>query len=220
MNIHIITIFPESFESYFSSSIIARAKEKWLFSIETYKLNNFSDKKFKHVDNKAYWMHGQVISPGPLKENIEYIFKKVWRKIPVVYMTPSWNLLTQEKVENYYSKFEAEGEFIIICWHYEGIDRRIIDLYVTEEVSIWEYVLSNWEIAAQVFIDSLLRHIPWVLWNRQSLLEDSFGKKFDRQKEYPVYTRPEEFMWLKVPSVLTSWNHKEIEKWKINNLRK
>ena len=220
MRIHIITIFPESFESYFSSSIISRAKEKWLFEVELYKLNDFSDKNFKHVDDKAYWMHGQVMSALPLSKNIEFIFDKIWKKIPVVYMTPSWYLLNQGKVENYYKKFEIEREFIIICGHYEWIDQRIIDLYVTEEVSIWEYVLSNWEIAAQVFIDSILRHVPEVLWNKQSLEEDSFSKKFDRQKEHPVYTRPKEFMWLSVPEVLTSWNHKEIEQWKIKKLKK
>ena len=219
MKIHIITIFPESFDSYFSCSIIKRAKEKWLFEVELYKLNDFSEKNFKQVDNKAYWMHWQVISPEPLAKNIEYIFEKIWKKIPVIYMTPSWDLLKQEKVEKYYKKFSDIWEIIIICGHYEGIDQRIIDLYVNYEISIWEYVLSNWEIAAQVFIDSLLRHIPWVLWNKQSLEEDSFSKKFNRQKEYSVYTRPEEFKNLKVPWVLLSWNHKEIEVWKNNNLK-
>jgi tRNA (guanine37-N1)-methyltransferase len=137
MKIHIITIFPESFESYLSSSIIWKAKEKWLFEVELYKLNDFSNKKFKHVDDKAYWMHGQVISPEPLSKNIESIFEKVWSKIPVVYMTPSWNLLNQEKVENYFEQFNKQGEFIIICGHYEWIDQRIIDLYVNYQISIW-----------------------------------------------------------------------------------
>jgi len=136
MKIHIITIFPESFYSYFSSSIIDRAKQKWLFEIEIYKLNDFSTKKFKHVDDKAYWMHGQVISPEPLSKNIEYIFKKVWKKIPVIYMSPSWDLLNQQKVEKYYDEFK-NIDFIIICWHYEWIDQRIIDLYVDYEISIW-----------------------------------------------------------------------------------
>ena len=220
MKIHIITIFPESFKSYFSSSIIHRAKEKWLFDVELYKLNDFSNKKFKHVDDKAYWMHGQVLSPEPLSKNIEFIFDKIWKKIPVIYMTPSWKLLNQELVEEYYDNLEIEWDFIIICGHYEWIDQRVIDIYVDEEISIWEYVLSNWEIAAQVFIDSILRHIPWVLWNKQSLDEDSFSKKLNRQKEYPVYTRPEDFNWFFVPKVLTSWNHGEIELWKIKNLRK
>ena len=112
-----------------------------------------------------------------------------------------------------------DNEFLIICGHYEWIDQRIIDKYVDYEISIWEYVLSSWEIAASVFIDSLVRHIPGVLWNKESLEEDSFSEKFNRQKEYPVYTRPEIFNWKEVPKVLLSWNHKKIEEWKINNLK-
>jgi tRNA (guanine37-N1)-methyltransferase len=182
-----------------------------------YKLNNFSDKKFKHVDDKAYWMHWQVISPEPLKKAIEYIFEKVWKKIPVIYMTPSWEILTQTRVEKYYKKLKNK-DFIIICGHYEGIDQRIIDLYVDYKISIWKYVLTSWELAAQVFLDSIIRHIPWVLWNKKSLEEESFSKILSRQKEYPVYTRPENFCWLKVPKVLLSGNHKKIKTWKFNNL--
>ena len=216
MKIHILTIFPESFESYFSSSILWRAKEKWLFQLELYKLNDFSNDNFKRVDTKAYWMHWQVISPIPLAKAIDYIFDKVWQKIPVVYMSPSWELLTQEKVENYYDKLK--GEFLLICGHYEWIDQRIIDIYVDYKISIWEYVLTSWELAASVFVDSLVRHIPWVLWNIESLEQDSFSKKFDRQKEYPIYTRPESFMWKNVPEVLLSGDHKKIEQWKNSNL--
>ncbi len=216
MKIHIITIFPESFNSYFSSSIIWKAKEKWLFELELYKLNNFSDDKFKRVDSKAYWMHWQVLSPEPLSKSIEYIFNIVWKKIPVIYMSPSWDLLTQKKVEMYYEKLV--DDFIIICGHYEWIDERIIDIYVDYKISIWEYVLSSWELSASVFLDSFIRHIPWVLWNIKSLEEDSFSHKLNRQKEYPIYTRPEIFMWKKVPNILLSGNHKKIKEWKINNL--
>jgi len=216
MKIHIITIFPESFNSYFSSSIIWKAKDKWLFEIELYKLNNFSDNKFKRVDDKAYWMHWQVLSPKPLSKVIEYIFKKVDKKLPIIYMSPSWKLLNQEWVEGYYEKLK--WEFIIICGHYEWIDQRIIDLYVDYKISIWEYVLSSWELAASVFLDAFLRHIPWVLWNKTSLEEDSFSKTFGRKKEYPIYTRPEDFKWKKVPEILLSGNHKKIQEWKNNNL--
>lgn len=216
MKIHIITIFPESFESYFSSSIMKKAIDNNLFFIELYKLNDFSKNSSKRVDEKAYGMHGQVISPEPLSDCIEYIFSNTWKKLPVVYMTPKWDLLNQEKVENYYDNLWSE--FIIICWHYEWIDQRIIDLYVDYSISIWEYVLSSWELSATVFIDSLVRHIPLVLWNQKSLEEDSFSKALDRKKEYPVYTRPEVFKWKKVPSILLSWNHGEIEKWKKDNL--
>ena len=216
MNFHIITIFPESFDSYFSSSIMKKAQDKKLFSIDFYKLNDFSKSASKRVDDKAYGMHWQVIEAEVLCEAIEFIFKKVWKKIPVIYLTPSWKLLNQEEVEYFYENLE--NDCIIICGHYEGIDQRIIDLYVDYQVSIWEYVLSSGELSSMVFIDAIVRNIPWVLGNKLSLEEDSFSKKFNRKKEYPVYTRPKIFKWLKVPEVLISGNHKEIELWKKNNL--
>lgn len=216
MNFHILTIFPESFESYFWSSIMKKALEKKYFSINLYKLNDFSKNPTKRVDDKAYGMHGQVIEAPVLAEAIEFIFKKVWKKIPVIYLTPSWDLLNQEKIEKFYENLEKE--VLIICWHYEWIDQRIIDLYVDFCVSIWEYVLSSWELGAMVFIDSFVRNIPGVLGNNLSLEEESFSKKFERKKEHPVYTRPKIFKWLEVPEVLFSWNHKEIEVWKKNNL--
>ncbi len=216
MKIHVITIFPESFESFLNSSIIWNANKKWLFEITFYKLNDFSNKNFKHVDDKAYGMHWQVISPEPLDKAIQHIIKKVWKNIPIIYMSPKGKLLDQERVEKYYKKLD--NEFIIICWHYEWIDQRIIDLYVNYEISIWNYVLSSWEIASQVFIDAIVRHIPWTLWNQKSLEEDSFSEKFCRQKEHPVYTRPSNFKWMKVPEILLSWNHYKIEQWKKENL--
>ncbi len=217
MKIHIITIFPESFESYFKSSIIWNAIKNDLFKPIFYKLNDFSSDKNKRVDDKAYWMHWQVLSPQPLNKAIEHIFKKEWKKLPVIYMSPKWDKLTQSKVEKYYKKLWKE--IIIICWHYEWIDQRIIDKYVDYEISIWNYIVSSWEIASMVFIDSLIRHIPWALGNEKSLVEDSFSKKFGRQKEYPIYTRPSDFLWMSVPDILVSGNHKEIEKWKINKLK-
>lgn len=217
IKIHIISIFPEAFESYFSSSIIWRAIKNWHLEPIFYTLGDFSVKKFKHVDDNAYGMHGQVLSPEPLSRALEWVFSQIWHSVPVVYLTPGWDLLQQEGVEKYYE--DLWQEFVIICWHYEWIDQRIIDLYVTHEVSIGEYVLSSGELSAMVFIDSLVRNIPWVLWNKDSLEEDSFSKKFDRQKEYPVYTRPREFMWLSVPDVLVSWNHKKIIEWKKDNLK-
>jgi tRNA (guanine37-N1)-methyltransferase len=133
-------------------------------------------------------------------------------------MSPSWDLLNQEKVENYYKSFENK-DIIIICGHYEWIDQRIIEKYVDYEISIWEYVLTSGELSASILIDSLVRHIPDVLWNPQSLKEESFSKFFDRQKEHPVYTRPQIFEDMKVPEILTSGNHKKIEQWKQNNTK-
>jgi len=217
MKIHIITIFPDAFNSFLETSMLWKAIKNKLVDISLYKLSDFSDKNFGHVDDNAYGMHGQVISPEPLGKAIEHVFRAAWKKIPVVYMSPSWELLKQEKVEKDYNSLvqnKQMWEFLIICGHYEWIDQRIIDLYVDKQVSIWEYVLTSWEIAAQVYIDALVRHIPWVLWNAQSLKEDSFSKKFDRQKEYPVYTRPQVFREKKVPDVLLSGDPKKIEDWK------
>jgi tRNA (guanine37-N1)-methyltransferase len=210
-------MFPESFESYFSSSIMKNAILKWFFELKFYKLNDFSSSKTKRVDDKAFWTHGQVISPEPLAKAVEYIFKEVWKRIPVLYMSPRWDLLSQKKVEKFYK--ELFPEFIIICGHYEWIDERIIELYVDYEISIWKYVVSSGELAASVFIDAFVRNIPWVLWNKESLEEESFSKKLNRQKEYSHYTKPRVFRWKKVPDVLFSWNHKEIEKWKKENLK-
>lgn len=218
MRIHIITIFPESFNSFFETSIIWNAVKKGLFEFELYKLNDFSELKTKRVDDKAYWWHWQVISPEPLWKAINFIFDKVWKTIPVIYMCPKWDLLTQKLVEGFYYNLK-EKDFIIICGHYEWIDQRIIDEFVDYNVSIWEYILTSWELSSQVFIDSLIRHIPWVLWNEKCLEEDSFSKHFSRLKEYPVYTRPENYNSKKVPEVLLSWNHNEIALWKKNNLK-
>lgn len=218
MNFHIITIFPEAFDSFIKTSIIWKWIKNNLFNIKLYKLNDFSDKNFKHVDDKAYWIHGQVISPEPLSKAINFVKNKInWKSI-IIYMSPSWDLLNQEKVENYYTNFKNK-DIIIICGHYEWIDQRIIDKYVDFEISIWEYILTSWELAATILIDSIVRNIPEVLWNKQSLEEESFSKFFNRQKEHPVYTRPKVFEEMEVPKILTSWNHKEIEKWKFNNLK-
>lgn len=217
MKIHIITIFTESFESYFSTSILKKAILNKDLEINFYKLNDFSTLPTKRVDEKAFWMHWQVISPEPLKKAIDFVLNKIWKKVKIVYLTPSGELLTQQKVENYYK--ELSTEFIIICGHYEWIDQRIIDKYVDYSISIWEYVISSGELSSMVFIDTLVRHIPGVLWNQLSLEEDSFWAKLNRQKEYPVYTKPRVFEGLEVPEVLFSWNHKEISAWKSKNLR-
>ena len=215
MKFHIITIFPEAFESFMNTSIIGKARSKWLLDIKLYKLNEFAKDTSGHVDSKAFGMHGQVLSALPLQRAISHIF---WLtgKIPVVYMSPSWEILHQELAENLHASLQ---ECIIICWHYEWIDQRIIDMYVDYQISIWSYVLTGWEIASQVLIDALIRLSPNVLGNKISHEEESFSKKLDRQKEYPVYTRPQIFEWMKIPEVLISGDHKKIEQWKLSNLR-
>ncbi len=216
VKLHIITIFPESFDSYLSTSIAKNALNKWIVDIKLYKLNNFSYDSFKRVDDKVYGGHGQLIKVDILSRTIEYIFSQIWKKIKVVYMSPKWDLLNQEKLEKYFA--DLDEEFIIICGHYEWIDQRLINLYNILEISIGEYIITSWELARQVFIDSFIRLIPGVINSELSHIEESFSKKLNRQKEYPQYTAPKEFSWISVPDILTSGNHKEIEKWKMNNL--
>ena len=184
-----------------------------------YKLNDFSAKKFGQVDDKGFWMTGQVISPEPLHKAIEHIFSQLWSKVPVIYFSPSGDLMTQKKVEEYYQEFSSFEDCIIICGHYEGIDQRIIELYVTQEICVGEYVLTSGELASMVFLDAYIRHIPGVLWNPESLACDSFSEKFSRKKEYPVYTRPRDFLGEEVPEVLVSGDHKKIHQWKMDSLR-
>jgi len=183
--------------------------------VELYKLNEFAKDTSGHVDDKAFWMHGQVLSPIPLSRAIESIFE-ITGKIPVIYMSPSGQLLEQELCEKFSEKLD---ECIIICGHYEWIDQRIINIYVDYEISIWEYILTGWEIAVQVLIDSLVRLKPDVLWSSISHEEESFSVKLDRQKEYPIYTRPQDFRGHKVPDTLISGDHKKINTWKKDNLR-
>jgi len=215
MKFHIITIFPEAFTSFLETSIIWKAREKWLLEVKLYKLNEFAKDTSGHVDDKAFWMHGQVLSPIPLSRAINHIFDKAG-KIPVVYMSPSGEKLHQGLCEQLSEKLT---ECIILCGHYEWIDQRIIDIYVDYEISIGDYVLTGWEIASQVLVESLIRLKPDVLGSSISHEEESFSKKLGRQKEYPVYTRPQSFEWHDVPPVLTSGNHKLIEIWKHDNLR-
>lgn len=216
MKFHIITIFPEAFTSFLETSIMWKAREKWLLEVELYKLNEYAKDTSGHVDDKAYGMHGQVLSPLPLSRALEDISWKIWKKVPVIFMTPSGQKLHQELIENF---VQNSDEYIIICGHYEGIDQRIIELYVDYEISLWDYILTGWELAAQIFIDAITRLFPGVLWSGISHEEESFSQRLGRQKEYPVYTRPQEFMGKKVPEILLSGNHSKIELWKKNNLR-
>ena len=195
--------------------MIGRAKEKGLFGVTLYKLNDFSLKKTGEVDDKAFGMHGQVLSPEPLAKAIEHIFEKVGKKIPVIYFTPVGEILEQEMIEKF---AETLCECILICGHYEGIDQRIIEKYVDSKISLGNFVLTGGELPAQIFVDSIVRLLPGVLGNELSHEEESFSKKLGRKKEYPVYTRPADFWGMKVPEVLTSGNHGEIEKWKQSHL--
>ncbi len=216
MKFTILTLFPETFDSIFSQSILKRAIESDLISIEVVNIRDYSKFKHKQVDDVPYWWWaGMVMSCQPLFDCIEDIRSKANKKSIVIYLTPRGDVLKQESVE-YFS--EEYDEIILLCGHYEGIDQRVIDNLVDKEISIGEYVLTGGELPAAIFIDSVSRLLPEVLWKEDSHIEESFSKALNRKKEYPHYTRPQSFRGMEVPDILCSGNHKKIEEWRKDNL--
>ena len=213
--IHIITMFPDSFSSYLNTSILKIAREKWIFEPVFYNLCDFSVKNTRRVDDRPYgWFPWTIISAEPLYKVITHIEEKCG-KLDKIYLSPRWKILRQQTLEKL---AKNKKDLILICGHYEWIDARIIEIFNIKEISVWNYVLTSGELAAMVLIDWMVRLLPEVISER-SLEEESFSKKLNRKKEYPQYTRPEEFLWHKVPEELLSWNPKTIEKWKKNFIK-
>ena len=203
MRIDVLTLFPEMFNSL-KTSIIGRALDNRLFELEMHNIRDFStDKHLKCDDTPFGGGAGMVMTPQPLRDSI-LKFKTPNSK--VIYMSPCGTPLNQNKVK----ELAKEEHLIILCGHYEGIDQRIIDLYVDEEISIGDYVLTGGELPAMVLIDSVSRMIPDVI-SSESKVDESFE---DGLLEYPQYTRPFEFEGLKVPEVLISGHHENIENWR------
>ncbi len=205
MRIDILTLFPEMFEPL-KASILGRALEKNIFELNLIDIRSFSLDKHKKVDDYIFGGgDGMLMTPQPLYDAIMSVKTD---KSYCVYMSPKGTVLTQNKVK---SIARDVDHLIIVCGHYEGIDQRIIDLCIDEQVSIGDYVLTGGEIPAMVLADAVLRYVPNVLHSDTSVVDESFS---DQLLEYPQYTRPREFMGLSVPEVLINGNHKEIEKWK------
>ena len=205
MKIDILTLFPEMFEPL-KSSIIGRALDNNCFELNLINIRDFSLDKHKKVDDYVFGGgDGMLMTPQPLFDAIMSVKKD---NSYVVYMSPKGSVLNQKKVNSIAKEIE---HLIIVCGHYEGIDERIIELCIDEQISIGDYVLTGGELPAMVLVDSVLRYIPKVLHSDTSVVDESFS---DNLLEYPQYTRPREFMGLTVPEVLLNGNHKEIEKWK------
>lgn len=214
----ILTIFPKIFDSYFKESIIKRAQNKKLFKIYVHDIRKFSKDKHKKVDDLPFGGGtGMLMTPQPLYESI--IHAKKFNKGPVIYLSPQGSILTQAKAEKLQKTLQRKKGLILVCGRYEGIDQRIIDLLVNQQISIGKYVLTGGELAAMVLIDTVGRLIPGVLGKAQSHQKDSFSKQLNRKKEHPHYTRPADFKGFKVPKILLSGNHQEIEKWRKSKLK-
>ena len=204
MQFDVLTLFPEMF-SILDESIIGRAKKNKQIDINLVNIRDFSENKHNKVDDTPYGGGaGMVMMPDVVYRAYNSLENKENAK--VIYMSPQGKKLNQEKVK----ELSKENHLIILCGHYEGIDQRVLDKIVDEEISIGDYVLTGGELPAMVLIDSVSRYVEGVL-NKESIKEESFAETL---LEYPQYTRPEVFEGEKVPEVLLSGNHKEIEKWR------
>ena len=203
MKFDILTLFPEMFD-ILKQSIIGKAIEKELIDINLINIRDFSKNKHKKVDDTPYGGGaGMIMKPDVVYDAYKSIKSE---NAKVIYMSPQGKVLNQKKVE----QLSKENHLIILCGHYEGIDQRVLDKIVDEEISIGDYVLTGGEIPAMVLIDSVSRYVEGVL-NEESIREESFSEGL---LECPQYTRPEIFEGEKVPEVLLSGHHKNIEKWR------
>lgn len=205
MKFDILSLFPAYFQGPFSESMIKRAQEKGLCEIRLVDIRDFSKDRHNRVDDTPYGGGpGMVMSPEPL---LAAIRASKTRDSKVVYLSPQGKKLDAQKCR----ELAGNRHLIFVCGHYEGIDARVIDSEIDEELSIGDYVLTNGCLAACVAVDAILRFLPGVLGDAQSSLDDSFEQGlFD----WPQYTRPEEIEGMRVPSVLLSGDHKKISDWR------
>jgi tRNA (guanine37-N1)-methyltransferase len=205
----ILTIFPHFFDSYLSQSLVAKGLEKKLFEVEVHNLRDWAHDPHRSVDDLPYGGGpGMVFRPEPLTEAIGQIRSKN-SKGRVIYLSCQGTLFNQKYAKRLMNEFD---EILLVCGRYEGIDQRVVETVIDEEVSVGDYVLAGGEVASLVVLDTLIRLIPDVVGRSDSLQEESFEWGL---LEYPHYTRPEVFKERAVPSVLLSGNHAEIRKWRL-----
>ncbi|MBO4946487.1 MAG: tRNA (guanosine(37)-N1)-methyltransferase TrmD [Lachnospiraceae bacterium] len=208
MKFHVMTLFPEMIMQGLSTSITGRAMKNNLIQIEAVNIRDFTTEKHGHVDDYPYGGGaGMVMQAEPIYRTWKHITDGLEKKPRVVYMTPQGQVFNQGLAE----ELAKEEDLIILCGHYEGVDERILEMIVTDHVSIGDYVLTGGELPAMVMIDCISRLVPGVLNNEVSAEFESFHENL---LEYPQYTRPEEFMGMRVPDILLSGHHANIEKWR------
>ena len=206
MRFDVLTLFPEMFDPV-RTSIIGRAIKQNIIELNLINFREFSTDKQRHVDDCPYGGGaGMVIKPEPVYAAYKSIVDKLEYKPKVIYLSPQGKVFNQNMAKS----LAKESHLILLCGHYEGIDQRLIDEIVDEEVSIGDYVLTGGELPAMVMIDAISRNVSGVL-NDESVEDESFN---DGYLEYPQYTRPEVFLGKRVPEVLLSGHHANIEKWR------
>ena len=208
MRIDIITLFPEMCEAVMSESIIGRARKKGAIEVECHQLRDYAFDKHKRVDDTTYGGGmGMLMMAEPIALCFEDLCKTLETRPHFIYLSPKGATLTQEKVRS----LAAYDNLALLCGHYEGVDQRVLDTYVDEEISIGDYVLTGGELPALVLADSVCRMIPGVLSDDLCFEEESH---YSGLLEYPQYTKPAEWRGMTVPEVLLSGHHANIEQWR------
>ncbi|KXL53081.1 tRNA (guanine-N(1)-)-methyltransferase [Anaerotignum neopropionicum] len=203
----VLTLFPEMIQETLSHSILGRAQKEGIISIEAINIRDFSNNKHLQVDDYPYGGGaGMVMQPQPIYDAYQSILPKA-EKARVLYMTPQGKPFTQRMAE----ELAQEESLVFLCGHYEGVDERVIEEIVTDEISLGDFVLTGGELAAITMIDAISRLMPGVLGKEASFEEESFSHGL---LEYPQYTRPPVFMEKEVPQVLLSGHHGNVEKWR------
>lgn len=209
VRIDILSLFPKMFDSPFYESIVKRAIDRGLVSIFIHNIRDYTHDKHNTVDDYPYGGGvGMVLKPEPLFEAVASVKKEIeQRDSPVILLTPQGRLFCHQVAQELSTKLNI----ILICGHYEGVDERVREYLVTDEISIGEYILTGGELAAMVMVDAVVRLLPGVLGSEQAKEEDSYA---DGLLEYPQYTRPRAYRGWEVPPVLLSGNHQEIARWR------
>ncbi|MGB9787347.1 MAG: tRNA (guanosine(37)-N1)-methyltransferase TrmD [Dictyoglomus turgidum] len=204
LRIDIVTIFPEMFKGPFDVSILKKAQDKGLVEIKVYNLRDFTEDKHRTVDDYPYGGgSGMVMKPEPIFKAVRSLKKE---NSEVILLSPSGDLFNQKIAE----ELSKKNHLILICGRYEGVDERVKSI-ITREISIGDYVLTGGEIPAMVIVDAVVRLVPGVLGDPDSLREESFQWGI---LEYPQYTHPRDFEGMKVPDILLSGNHERIRRWR------
>lgn len=219
MHLHIISLFPEIFDSFFSTSLLQKAQEKWIISVDFCNPRQFCTDKHQQIDDEIYWWWAwMLIKAEPIINAVESIIDKHNLKeadFKIIFPSPAKEIFSQKNAYTY----SKQEHIIFVCGRYEGIDYRR-ELYMKklypqnfEKISLWQFILLWWEVATMTMIESITRLIPWVIKESESRQHESYNLKENMQNlEEPNYTRPETVKWFKVPAPLLNWNLDEINR--------
>ncbi len=223
MNFHFVSIFPEIYQSFLNTSIIWKAIDKKLINVNISNPRDYTEDKHRQVDDEIYWYWAwMLLKAKPYIDCVNDIIKYIWHnKFKIIYLSPSNKIWNQKLVKSY---SEIYSDFILVSWRYEWIDFRFEQYlndyypYNFEKISIWKFIMMWWEVPSMLIMESLARLKTWVIKEDASIINESYSpeKNLDNL-EHPHYTRPYEVYWYKVPDILLSWNHQEIDKWRDNN---